>query len=98
MSGKTLTRAGLVDALFREVGLSKDTCARLLEAVLAEIGGHLVAGDAVRIQNFGVFSVRQKSERIGRNPRTGEAAPINARRVVVFRAAGKLRDAVNQRA
>ncbi len=94
MAGETVTRAHLSEALYEEVGLSRNECADLVDTVLREISDTLTKGEAVKISSFGSFSVRQKGERIGRNPRTGEETPILARRVVVFRASNVLKSSV----
>ncbi len=91
MAGETVTRAHLSEALYEEVGLSRNECADLIDTVLREISDTLTKGEAVKISSFGSFSVRQKGERIGRNPRTGEETPILARRVEVFRASNVLK-------
>ena len=91
MSGKTVKRADLVEVLWEEIGLAREQCAAILESFLDEIGRSLTDGEPVKIQNFGTFSVRQKGERMGRNPRTGEEVPILPRKVVVFRASQKLK-------
>jgi integration host factor subunit alpha len=85
MSGKTLTRMDLSEAVFRAVGLSRNESAQLVEAVLQYISDALVAGEQVKISSFGTFSVRSKKQRIGRNPKTGEEVPISPRRVLTFR-------------
>ncbi|MBM3517414.1 MAG: integration host factor subunit alpha [Alphaproteobacteria bacterium] len=85
MTGRTITRAQLSDAVYQEVGLSRNESADLVEAVLAEITTSLAAGDAVKISSFGSFYVREKGRRMGRNPKTGEEVPILPRRVLVFR-------------
>ncbi len=95
MANNTVTRNTLVEALNQEVGLSKTECAELLEDFLRAITDRLAEGTTVKITNFGSFSVRHKRTRMGRNPKTGEEAPISARRVVVFRPAKKLRHWVN---
>ena len=95
MTGDNLTRITLVEALYREVGLSRRECADLLEDVLKTVTDRLAEGMAVKIANFGSFSVRHKRERIGRNPKTGEEVPITARRVVVFKPAQRLKHRVN---
>jgi integration host factor subunit alpha len=92
--GKTLTRAEIVDALGREVGLSLNECSDLLEAMLEEIVGALEQGELVKIARFGNFSVRSKRPRIGRNPKTGIEAEISARRVVSFKPSQILRERV----
>ncbi|WP_421709636.1 integration host factor subunit alpha [Algihabitans sp.] len=96
MSGSTITRADLSEAVYEEVGLSRNESAELVEAVLDEISSALVAGDSVKISSFGSFSVRHKGERVGRNPKTGEEVPILPRRVLVFRASHVLKQKINQ--
>ncbi len=95
MVGVTVTRAHLNEALYEEVGLSRDECGELVETVLREISDTLTKGEAVKISSFGSFSVRQKGERIGRNPKTGEEVPILPRRVVVFRASHVLKSRIS---
>lgn len=95
LSSTTVTRAELIETLCQEVGLRRNVCASLLEDALELIANRLTAGETVRIINFGTFSVRQKGERMGRNPKTGEEAPIASRRVIVFRPAQKLRHYAN---
>jgi len=94
MSEKTLTRMDLSEAVFREVGLSRNESSQLVEAVLTYMSDALAAGDSVKISSFGTFSVRDKSARIGRNPKTGEEIPISARTVVTFRPGQKLKERV----
>ena len=91
MTDKTLTRMDLSEAVFREVGLSRNESADLVEAVLQHMSDALVNNEQVKISSFGTFSVREKSARIGRNPKTGEEIPIKARRVVTFRPGQKLK-------
>lgn len=95
MSRKTLTRSDLSEAVYQEVGLSRNESAELVESVLAQISDALAQGEAVKISSFGSFSVRQKGRRIGRNPKTGEEVPILPRRVLVFRASHVLKDQIN---
>ena len=95
MTGHTVTRAELSEAVYQEVGLSRNESAELVETVLNEIAGALVSGDMVKISSFGSFSVRQKGQRIGRNPKTGEEVPILPRRVLVFRASHVLKNRIN---
>ena len=95
MSSKTITRADLVKVLREEVGLSQKECAAFLESVLDEIANCLTEGDSVQISTFGSFIVRQKSERMGRNPKTGEPYPITPRKVIVFRPSEKLKHWIN---
>ncbi len=95
MAGETVTRAYLSEALYEAVGLSRKECAELVDTVLREISDTLTKGEAVKISSFGSFWVRQKGERIGRNPRTGEEAPILARCVINFRASHVLKNLIN---
>ncbi len=94
MSGKTLTRMDLSESVFREVGLSRNESADLVESVLDNISDALVAGENVKISSFGTFSIRDKTERIGRNPKTGEEVPIRPRRVLTFRPSHLMKDRV----
>ena len=94
MAEKTLTRIDLSEAVFREVGLSRNESAQLVETVLEEMSDALVRGEQVKISSFGTFSVRDKSARIGRNPKTGEEVPINPRRVLTFRPSHLMKDRV----
>ncbi|MEQ8585869.1 MAG: integration host factor subunit alpha [Thalassobaculaceae bacterium] len=96
MSGETITRAHLSEAVYQEVGLSRNESADLVESVLDEMIGALVRGEMVKISSFGSFSVRQKGERIGRNPKTGEEVPILPRRVLVFRPSHVLKNRINR--
>ena len=95
MSEETVTRAQLSEAVYQEVGLSRNESAELVEGVLNEISNTLVRGEQVKISSFGSFSVRQKRERTGRNPKTGEEVPIKPRRVLVFRASNVLKQKIN---
>ena len=97
MSGKTVTRAQLGQAVYQEVGLSRNESAELLESVLAEMSSALARGETVKISSFGSFSVRQKGRRIGRNPKTGEEVPILPRKVLVFRPSQVLKSRINER-
>lgn len=94
MSGKTLTRMDLSEAVFREVGLSRNESADLVESVLEHMSDALVRGEQVKISSFGTFSVRQKNARMGRNPKTGEEVPISPRRVLTFRPSHLMKDRV----
>lgn len=85
MTGKTVTRAQLSEAVYQEVGLSRNESADLVESVLGEMSEALMRDEMVKISSFGSFFVRQKGQRIGRNPKTGEEVPILPRRVLVFR-------------
>ncbi|MCB1386884.1 MAG: integration host factor subunit alpha [Nitratireductor sp.] len=95
MGGKTLTRVDLAEAVYRKVGLSRTESAELVETVIDAISDCVVTGETVKLSSFGSFVVRDKNERIGRNPKTGEEVPIKPRRVMVFKPSNKLRDAVN---
>lgn len=95
MSSTTITRADLSEAVYQEVGLSRNESADLVESVLGEIAEALTEGETVKISSFGSFSVRQKGQRVGRNPKTGEEVPILPRRVLVFRASHVLKNLIN---
>lgn len=85
MTEKTLTRMDLSEAVFEEVGLSRNESAQLVESILQHVSDALVRGETVKISSFGTFSVRDKAARVGRNPKTGQEAPIPPRRVLSFR-------------
>ena len=90
----TLTRADLAEALHHEVGLSRADSAKLVEQVLAHMCDALANGENVKISGFGSFILRDKGERIGRNPKTGVEVPIAPRRVLTFRASQMMRDRI----
>ncbi|MGL4313927.1 MAG: integration host factor subunit alpha [Sphingomonas sp.] len=90
----TLTRADLADALHREVGLSRSDSSRIVEQILDTMTDALAKGENVKISGFGTFVLRDKSERIGRNPKTGVEVPIAPRRVLTFRASQMMRDRI----
>ena len=92
---KTTTRSTLSEAVFKNVGLSRNESSALVDTVFNEILKSLIEGDDVKISSFGTFIVRNKKERIGRNPKTGEEVPITARSVVTFRASNVLKSRVN---
>ena len=96
MENRTITRADLAEAVYEEVGLSRNESSDLVEAVLDEIMDTLVSGEHVKLSSFGSFSVREKGERIGRNPKTGIEVPISPRKVLVFRASHVLKDRINK--
>jgi integration host factor subunit alpha len=96
VSGNTITRADLSEAVYQEVGLSRNESANLVEVVLDEIADALAKGEMVKISSFGSFAVRQKGQRVGRNPKTGEEVPILPRRVLVFRASHVLKHRINE--
>src|SRR5690242_1610197 len=91
----TLTRADLSEAVFKAVGLSRNESAQMVEDILEEICAALSRGDTVKLSSFGTFSVRQKSKRMGRNPKTGTEVPIAPRRVLVFRPSHVLKAIIN---
>lgn len=91
-----LTKADLADGLFQELGLNKREAKELVELFFEEIRGALENGETVKLSGFGNFGLRDKNERPGRNPKTGEEIPISARRVVTFRAGQKLRARVEE--
>ncbi|WP_191085838.1 integration host factor subunit alpha [Roseococcus microcysteis] len=92
---ETLTRAGLAEAIYAEVGLSRHESADLLEAVLERISSTLESGETVKISGFGTFLLREKGQRIGRNPKTGVEVPILPRRVLTFRPSQVLKARIN---
>ena len=95
MGGKTITRADLCEAVYQKVGLSRTESADLVENVLDEISACVVRGESVKLSSFGSFLVRDKGERIGRNPKTGEEVPISPRRVMVFKPSNVLKQKIN---
>ena len=97
MVGQTVTRAHLGEAVYQEVGLSRDESSGLLEMVLDLMSDALVRGESVKISSFGSFSSRQKGQRIGRNPKTGEEVLILPRKVLVFKPSQVLKAQVNGR-
>ena len=96
MAGQTVTRAHLAEAVYQEVGLSRSESGDLVDAILDEVSNALLNDGTVKISSFGTFTVRQKGQRVGRNPKTGEEVPILPRRVLVFRASQKLKDLINR--
>ena len=94
MAARTVTRANLSEAVYQEVGLSRSESTELVDSVLHEISDALVRGEKVKLSSFGSFMVRQKGERVGRNPKTGDEFPILPRRVLVFRASPALKERV----
>ena len=91
----TLTRAHLAEAIYSQVGLSRNESSALLETVLEQIGRTLEQGEPVKIAAFGTFLVRQKGQRVGRNPKTGVEVPILPRKVLSFRPSQVLRARIN---
>ena len=90
----TLTRADLAESLHRKVGLSRAESANLVEQILDRMSGALAKGENVKISGFGTFVLRDKGQRIGRNPKTGIEVPIAPRRVLTFRASQMMRDRI----
>jgi integration host factor subunit alpha len=91
----TVTRADLAEAVYREIGLSRAESSELVESVIDYICEALLKGENVKLAGFGTFSLRDKKERIGRNPKTGEEVPITSRRVLVFKPSQVLRERVD---
>ena len=95
MEGRTITRADLSESVFQGVGLSRNESSDLVETILAEVVEALARGESVKISSFGSFTVRDKGQRVGRNPKTGQEVPILPRRVLVFRASNVLKSLIN---
>lgn len=96
MATRTITRADLAEAVYEEVGLSRNETADLVEQVLDKVISTLSKGESVKISSFATFNVRQKGQRIGRNPKTGEEVPIEPRKVIAFRSSQQLKDKVRK--
>lgn len=92
---ETLTRAGLTEAVYREVGLSQAESSELVDEVFEAIITALENDESVKLSSFGTFHVRKKNARVGRNPKTKVEVPIAPRRVISFKASNKLIDKVN---
>lgn len=95
MAGNTATRSDLSEAVYREVGLSRNESSEMVETILEHIASAMARGETVKISSFGTFTVRDKGARMGRNPKTGEEVPIPPRRVPVFRASHIMKNRVN---
>src|SRR4051812_45850991 len=95
MAGKTLTRADLGEAVHRTIGLSRTESADLVKNVLDAMTDTLAGGEPVKLSSFGTFMVRNKTGRVGRNPKTGEEVPITPRRVLVFRPSQVMKNLIN---
>lgn len=91
----TLTRADLAETINRKLGFSRAESLAMVEAVLAKMCHAMAEGENVKISGFGTFVLRDKNERIGRNPKTGVEVPITPRRVMTFRASQKLKDRIS---
>ena len=96
MASKNVTRIDLAEAVYQTVGLSRHESAELVEQVIAEICNTLATGETVKLSSFGVFTVRNKGERVGRNPKTNVEVPIKPRRAVTFSASHLLKAHVNR--
>lgn len=86
MTKQTITRADIVEQIVTKISVSRQQASHILESMLGEIGHVLSKGKQVKISSFGTFNIREKNERVGRNPRTGETARITPRKVVSFKA------------
>jgi integration host factor subunit alpha len=95
MGGKTLTRADLAETVVEKVGLPRNESQELVELVIRVLSERLAEGEAVKLSSFGSFNIRQKGERVGRNPKTGKEVPITPRRVLVFRPSNIMKDRIN---
>lgn len=96
MSLDTLTKAGLADHIADVIGLNKREATDIIEQIIEKISATLASGEMVKISGFGKFKLRDKKERPGRNPKTGESVPVDARRVVTFKASQRLKELVEQ--
>jgi len=95
MAGQTVTRADLCEAVYNKIGLSRTESSKLVESVLDEICDVVARGENVKLSSFGSFIVRDKGERIGRNPKTGVEVPIEPRRVMVFKPSNVMKARIN---
>ncbi|MBJ6128466.1 integration host factor subunit alpha [Microvirga splendida] len=95
MAGKTVKRADLCDAVHAATGVPRHDSVILVEQVLSEIGEALVRGESVKLSGLGTFTVRNKAERVGRNPKTGIEVPIEPRRALTFSPSDVLKHHVN---
>ncbi|MEE9346657.1 MAG: integration host factor subunit alpha [Robiginitomaculum sp.] len=95
MSANTVTRADLTEAVYREIGLSRTESSMLVESIIDHMISALLRGEVVKLAGFGTFSLRDKKQRIGRNPKTGKEAPIAPRRVLIFKPSTVLKDRVS---
>ena|SRR3989338_4234770 len=96
MAGKTLTKADLVDHIFEKVGVTKKDATEVVECIFESIKKVLHDGERVKISGFGSFSIQNKRERVGRNPKTGEEMTISARSRVTFKPSPVLRAVLNR--
>jgi integration host factor subunit alpha len=96
MAGRTVTRADLTEALHDELGLTRQDCAALVERTLDLVAEAMARGETVKLSGFGVFQVRSKRQRMGRNPKSGEPATIDPRRVIGFRASQVIKGRIDR--
>ena len=89
---KAITKADLADHLFEKVGLNKREAKEFVDLFFEELRGALISEESIKLSGFGNFDVRKKSERPGRNPKTGQEIPVTARKVVTFHASQKLKE------
>jgi integration host factor subunit alpha len=94
MGSQTLTRSELADAINRAVGLSRAESAQMVQSILDHITDSLAQGQEVKLTGFGTFTLRDKKQRVGRNPKTGVEVPITPRRVMGFRPSQSVRDRI----
>ena len=92
----TLTKSDITHSIYREIGLSQKESSELVKSIFSKIESALVSGETVKLAGFGTFATRDKSERIGRNPKTGKAVVIAPRRVLTFKPSEKLNARVNK--
>ena len=97
MGSKTLTRADIADAVVRKTGISRQESQQFVEVVLNEISSSLENGESVKLSSFGSFGLREKGERVGRNPKTGEEVPITPRRVLYFKPSNLVKNRINDK-
>jgi len=95
VSEYTVTRADLIDAVYKEIGLSRTESSVIIESILNHITGALIRGETVKLSGFGTFDVRHKKSRMGRNPKTGREVPITSRSVLAFKPSNILKNRVN---
>lgn len=94
-SMETLTRAEIAEAMNRKLGLSRSESLAMVESILGHMSNALAKGQNLKISGFGTFLLRDKAQRIGRNPKTGVEVPITSRRVLTFRASQMLKDRIS---
>jgi integration host factor subunit alpha len=95
MTGKNVTREELMEVVRQQLGLSRVGSSEMVQQVLEKICAILAAGESMKLSGFGTFTVREKSQRVGRNPKTGVEVPIEPRRVITFNPSPVLKDHIN---